>query len=225
MQDDVQMARDEINSLMRQRDEWTDLKGTLEQTIEDYKYQAQQHEEQRQQQLADTQRREEEVRQLQSQLQEAAQREQDRTQQIASLEAELQNLRDNETQLNDTLRKTRVALTREKSRLEMYQNATTAGTTTASFSAGTSVRLTESSNPATVQEEEPEPEAPQPQVRLDSPYILQQEVLPLVTPGAQVTDLDDDDAPPAVMRTLVPTVTRQAEIEAVHATYTTDDTR
>jgi hypothetical protein len=115
-----------------------------------------------------------------------------------------------------------VALTREKSKLDLYQNVS--ASTAAPPSRTASVNNINNSGTTAVSTIQEEHEEEAPQVRLDSPYILQQQVQPIPT-GGTVTDLDDDDAAPAVMRGLVPSLLRQAEIEAVHDSYPHADTR
>jgi myosin heavy subunit len=209
MQDDAQLARDEVSSLLQQRDEWTEQKSALEQTVADMQQRDAERDEMEQRRQQDGQRQHEEMHALQLQLREADQRERDRAQQTAALEAELQRMRDSESQLNDTLRKTRVALTQEKSKLELYRNASANPTPV------NAAPTRQASMLGAVREQE-EPAAA-PQVRPDSPYILQQEIRPIVAPGGTVTDLDDDEAGPAVIRTLVPSVTRLAEIHAIQS--------
>jgi myosin heavy subunit len=215
MQDDAQLARDEVSSLLQQRDEWTEQKSALEQTVADMQQRDAERDEMEQRRQQDGQRQHEEMQALQLQLREADQRERDRAQQTAALEAELQRMRDSESQLNDTLRKTRVALTQEKSKLELYRSASANPTpVNAAPTRQASIlgAVREQEEPA----EHAEPAAA-PHVRPDSPYILQQEIRPIAAPGGTVTDLDDDEAGPAVIRTLVPSVTRLAEIQAIHS--------
>jgi DNA repair exonuclease SbcCD ATPase subunit len=212
MQDDAQLARDEVSSLLQQRDEWTEQKSALEQTVADMQQRDAERDEMEQRRQQDGQRQHEEMQALQLQLREADQRERDRAQQTTALEAELQRMRDSESQLNDTLRKTRVALTQEKSKLKLYRNAS-ANPTPVNAAPTRQASLLG----AVREQEEPAEPVAAPQVRPDSPYILQQEIRPIVAPGGTVTDLDDDEAGPAVIRTLVPSVTRLAEIQAIHS--------
>lgn len=195
------MARDELHQLLQQRDEWLDLKITLEQTISDYAVRNEEQNSLLLQKEHELLGRSDEIASVQQDLSEAHQRETERNATIDSLGAEIQQLKDAESAINETLRKTRVALTKEKARVQMYENL--AATLPLS-----------SSQPAP----RPEPVAmTAPEVRLDSPYVLQQDLLRTV--GAEereVIDLDDRDLLPPAMRSLVPSVLRLAEIQAVH---------
>ena len=147
--------------------------------------------------------RSDEIATLQGSIDEAGRDVEDRNQQIEALQAEIRHLKEAETEMNDTLRKTRVALTKEKARVQMYENLAA----TVPIASSQPV-----ARPEPVAMEEP------PQIRIESPYILQTD---LIRPAAdleerEIIDLDDREAMPAVMRTLVPSVVRLAEIQAIH---------
>jgi len=200
VQDDAQMARDEVNQLLQQRDEWMDLKLTLEQTIGDYALRSEEQAGVLLQKEHDLLARTDEIRALEQSLSESQQIEVDRQKSIEALQEEIKQIKETEAAMNETLRKTRVALTKEKARVQMYENL------------AATVPL--SSQPAP----RPEPVVmAAPEVRLDSPYVLQQDLIRTVNPeDREIIDLDDRDPLPAVMRTLVPSVVRLAEIQAVH---------
>jgi hypothetical protein len=222
IQDDAQLARDEVNSLLRQRDAWEDMKVTLDQTIDDFKHRAEQQDEQMREVQLQMQSRDQEIHDLRYHLSAGEARAAEDQARIAELHAEISRMKESEAQLNESLRKTRVALTREKSKLDLYQNVS--ASVAAAPSRAASVSNINSSSSGAAVGSIPEEQEEAPQVRLDSPYILQQQVQPIPT-GGTITDLDDDDAVPAVMRTLVPSLLRQAEIETVHASLPSDDTR
>lgn len=205
VENDAKQARNEVEQLLRQRDEWIDLKLTLEQTIGDYERRCEEQNNQLLEKDHDLLKRSDEIATLDGIINGAKRSAEERNQQIEALQAEIQQMKNAEIELNDTLRKTRVALTKEKARVQMYENL---AATVPLASSQSAVR--------------PEPAAmePPPQVRVESPYILQTD---LIRPAAglseeerEVIDLDDRDALPAVMRTLVPSVVRLAEIQAVH---------
>lgn len=216
MQDDAQLARDEVASLLRQRDEWTETKSAFEQTIVDLHHREGERDEQDRQRQAESQRHSEEIQGLEQRLREADQRERDRQQQIASLEGEIQRMREGEEQLKETLRKTRVALSKEKTRVEQYRIA--AANPVAMMASPTS----QQQQPPTAASAEPNEDddagsQQTAETRRDGPYVLQQDMISSPARGVPVIDLDDEEVRPAVMRTLVPSVTRLAEIEAIHA--------
>lgn len=194
------MARDEVNQLLRQRDEWMDVKLTLEQTISDYAVRGEDQAAVLLQKEHDLLSRADEINTLKESLTESQQAQVDRNKAIEALQEEVKQMKVAEAAMNETLRKTRVALTKEKARVQMYENL------------AATVPL--SSQPAP----RPEPVAmAAPEVRLDSPYVLQQDLIRTVNPeDREIIDLDDRDPLPAVMRTLVPSVVRLAEIQAVH---------
>lgn len=221
------MARDEVNQLLQQRDEWNEVKITLDQTISDYKN----HTDELNNQLLERDHvilnRTEELATIRQELASAYQQSEDRNANIAQLQAEIAAMKESEAQLNDTLRKTRVALTREKTRVQLYENvgpATALGAPgpgpeqTPSSAAPTAPTMTPT-DAAVVTNAEVRAGSPSLGDRLASPYVLQTDLLrDAVEAGRrEITDLDDDDAPPAAMRSLVPSVTRQAEIETITA--------
>lgn len=220
------MARDELNQLLQQRDEWKVVKLTLDQTIADYKN----HTDELNNQLLERDHvilnRTEELVAIRQELASAYQQTEDRNTNIAELQAEIAAMKASEVQLNDTLRKTRVALTKEKTRVQLYENMAPAGEPVAS--SATPAPAMESTVPSgtsglnqgdsTVSANE-EVRAGSPSLggRLASPYVLQTDLLRNAVEAGrrEIIDLDDDDAPPAAMRSLVPSVTRQAEIETI----------
>ncbi len=188
------------------------MKLTLEQTIGDCERRCDDQNSQLLEKDHQLLNRSDEIATLQGTIHQAGQDMDERNQQIEALQAEIRSLKEAETEMNDTLRKTRVALTKEKARVQMYEN------------------LVATVPPASSQPvARPEPvamEAP-PQVRIESPYILQTD---LIRPAAdleerEIIDLDDRDAMPAVMRTLVPSVVRLAEIQAIHDSAVVSDER
>mmetsp|Transcript_37952 Transcript_37952/g.65546 ORF Transcript_37952/g.65546 Transcript_37952/m.65546 type:complete len:638 (-) Transcript_37952:139-2052(-) len=203
VENDAKQARDEVEQLLRQRDEWIDLKLTLEQTISDYEQKCDEQNSQLLEKDHQLLNRSDEITTLQGTIDDAGRDVEDRNQQIEALQAEIRHLKEAETEMNDMLRKTRVALTKEKARVQMYENLAA----TVPIASSQPV-----ARPEPVAMEEP------PQIRIESPYILQTD---LIRPAAdleerEIIDLDDREAMPAVMRTLVPSVVRLAEIQAIH---------
>lgn len=225
-----------MNQLLRQREEWNEDKIGLDQTIADYKSQADDLNNLLLERDHEILNRAEELSALRQELAGAYQQTEDRNSKITELEAQLVVMKDKEAELNDALLKTRVALTREKARVEMYRNVAPVSTVTAVSASGNSeATMSSTVNNATIEHPGSEPyqqgrentEATtemQPDVqqrdRGSSPYVLQQDIRLFLAAEAeqqQVTDLDDEDAPLPSMRSVVPSVTRQAEMQAITA--------
>jgi hypothetical protein len=206
IQDDAKLARDELNQLLRQRDEWSELKLTLEQSISDYVQRGEEQSNLLLQKDHELLGKSDEIVELNQNLAVANQRTDDHRHQVSLLEGEIKQLKEAEAAMNESLRKTRAALTKETARVRLYENlAATAPSTS-----------TSTSQP--LRRPEPVRMAAPAEVRVDSPYLLQQELMrrTAVDPeNRELIDLDDQEAVPAGMRMLVPSVLRQAEIQTV----------
>ena len=130
----------------------------------------------------------------------------------------------------ENFKKTKLALSKEKAKVASYQsvgsvpNAALVGSVgaAASSSGGAAITVSGSAQLQTLSTAPAAPTMQQPEVRPNSPYILQlaqqqQQADENEQQHQGIIELDDEEEAAPLMRSLVPSVSRLAEIDAVHS--------
>ena len=224
VENDAKLARDEVTQLLSQREEWEEMKITLEQSIDNYKYKYDEKIIELQKYEKIILEKNENIIKFEKEINELNKHNDDQNTRITELEIEISNFKELEIQLNNKIKEGRIALSREKSRVEMYQNVTVSSGR-GSTAGGNNNNIIEEENTTTAAGTTDSTDGAR-EGQADSPYTLQQElhIQSTTTAGDRaVRDIDDEDATPAALRCLVPSVTRQAHIQAIQSSAAEED--